>query len=251
MPNTPSLLEPSEYVQFKAMEKLNNEIRIATEVYLAERCVSIRYADLMDDVKEGLVSKNSLLNWLNDYKRKGYTPRKGIVSLYKTENPEHFINGKWDSRFFAKFVSFAVSKLIDKDYVNSKKLANDYVKSVRDQDWLAKATTVMGLKLLEELHKRNGLTSVVARTIIHNNLQARQMLDSIGAISGRVGKNNGFTRTDTSEIHAMVESYFKNAYRSTILTISHKEKELLDRYKHDIQASLTSAANQHIGGLLS
>ncbi len=183
MQTTPSLLNPSNYITYQALKRQEHEICVAIEIYLAEKCARIHYADLMDNLPSHLASKDSLLAWLNDKVVKGQLVRKGIISLYKQERSEDFEYGVWKPINFPLFVKYAAEKLTNKGFVNSRKLAETYNRSFQDAVWLSKASAVMGLKLLEELHKHGQLRSVTAKAILDMNERSRELLEKTLVLS--------------------------------------------------------------------
>lgn len=249
MQNSPLLLNPEKYIQIKVINQQKKKIRIATEIFLAEKCTRIHYADLMDDVPDGTASKNSLISWLNDSVRKGKVIRKGIISLYREEKKDHFENGFWNSLYFAQYVEYVLEKLTNKDFVNSRKIADLYINSVKNPIWLDKASAVMGLKLLEELHSLNKLTSVVAKILLDLNENNRELLKKNGAIIGRAAKNNQRDSGFQQEMKTLLEEFYKKQWQLEIKRYSqHEEYRLLEEYKPDIEAALIGVTTRLIAG---
>ena len=240
MQNMPSLLNPSSYITYQALKRQEHEICVAIEIYLAEKCARIHYADLMDNLPSHLASKDSLLAWLNDKVVKGQLVRKGIISLYKQERPEDFEDGMWKPINFPLFVKYAAEKLTNKDFVNSRKLAETYSRSFQDAVWLSKASAVMGLKLLEELHKHGQLRSVAAKAILDMNANSRELLEKNARTISRIAKNNCFSVEAMRDMQRNFEEYYKKQWQKELQRHSqHEEYRLLQLYKPDIEQALS------------
>lgn len=240
MQTTPSLLNPSNYITYQALKRQEHEICVAIEIYLAEKCARIHYADLMDNLPSHLASKDSLLAWLNDKVVKGQLVRKGIISLYKQERPEDFEDGMWKPINFPLFVKYAAEKLTDKNFVNSRKLAEIYKRSFNEAVWLGKAATVMGLKLLEELHKHGQLRSVTAKAILDMNERSRELLEKNARVISRAARNNDFSVQYMRDIQRNFEEFYKQQWQKELQRHSqHEEYRFLQMYKPDIEQALT------------
>lgn len=240
MQNMPSLLNPSNYITYQALKRQEHDICVAIEIYLAEKCARIHYADLMDNLPSHLASKDSLLAWLNDKVVKGQLVRKGIISLYKQERSEDFEYGVWKPINFPLFVKYAAEKLTNKDFVNSRKLAETYNRSFQDAVWLSKASAVMGLKLLEELHKHGQLRSVTAKAILDMNERSRELLEKNARVISRAARNNDFSVQYMRDIQRNFEEFYKQQWQKELQRHSqHEEYRLLQLYKPDIEQALT------------
>ena len=243
------LIDPKMFATERMIERGMKEIQIATEIYLAQKCTRIHYADLMDDVPDGTASKNSLTSWLNDNVRKGELIRRGLISLYKKEMPSHFNNGVWNALYFSQFVKYTLEKLTDIDFVKNNKIIQLYKNSVHAPLCIDKASSVMGLKLLEELHSLNKLNSVVAKTLLDLNKNNRELLSKNGAIIGRVAKNNQLDSGLTREVKGLFEEFHKKQWQLEIKKHSqHEEYKLLEEYKPDIETALIGVTINLIEG---
>jgi hypothetical protein len=208
MENTPSLLNPNSLL----IEKAKKELNIANEIYLAKRCSSIHYADLMNGLPEELASKTMLINWLNDYTKKGNTLRKGLLAAYQSQHPEHFINGVWQSYHFPLLIEFVAKSLVDIEVLNGKKKAELFAASLQHDEWVEKASAVIGLKMLEKLFSQGRLVSKTARAILRLNYHAREFLEKNNKSLGRQFRNHEVDRGMYSDFHHDVERYFKMAF---------------------------------------
>lgn len=219
--------------------KVKNELRIANEIYLSERLVKIHYADVMDIVPIGTSTKDSLVAWLNDSVRKGELVRVGIVNLYKTDRPEHFVDGKWKPEHFADFVEYALKKLTDRYYIKDDEIRWRYLHSVQSVDWFEKACPVIGLKLLESLYLEEELASEIANIRMNMNFNTRILLEKNGRILGRVGKNNDWKRDTQLGFNKDVEEYYRKQFElSKLLHADHEEYLYLEKHRDLIVRSL-------------
>lgn len=233
-----TLLNPVDYVQRQVLKSVEEEISLAVEVYLAQQCSCIYYADLMNNIPKGFASKDSLIAWLNDKSSKNGV-REGIITRYKKERPDHFENGMWKPVNFPAFIKFACEKLTDKQFVKSRSLAEMYKLSFNDRDWLAKAAAVMGIKLLEELYEQKRLRSVIAQTILKINFLTRRLIERNASVYGRNLKNFGITDIDNAEIRKNITEYYREiAALATQEHSQHHELALLRKYKPDIEKAL-------------
>ncbi|SDF02849.1 hypothetical protein SAMN04244560_00130 [Thermoanaerobacter thermohydrosulfuricus] len=183
--------EPELFYEAKIREEILKRYNIAFEVFMAEQYSKIHYSELMeDDVDESLASRQRLISWINDNTR-GKETRAGILTKYMLEHPEHFENGIWQARYFSYFVYYAKNLLTDETFVKKKQIADEFKKSFKNEEWYWKAVAVLGAKLLEYLYDMNALQTDIAKAYVRQIKLSRQLLKSIGKITGRVAKNFG------------------------------------------------------------
>lgn len=239
MRNIPSLLNPSEYITYQLEREKEREISIAFEVHLARQCSRLRYRDLMDSAPAGLASKDSLIRWLDDYKKKNGGVRPGVITWYKHDHRDHFENGVWRSMFFAAFVKYAADKLTDKDFVHDRKIASLYKISFLNPVWFQCASSVMGLKLIEDLYKHNALNSDFARATIEFNLRKREELDKMISGFSAAAKQQNIDFYYLNQLKAEIEASFRRDYEKTIQKYeNHQDIYFYAKYKRDIEKSL-------------
>lgn len=233
-----SLLNPLAYIQRESELRIIHELDIATEIYLAKKCARIHYEDLMSELPEGTASKSMLIAWINDSTRQSEVLRQGVLESYMIERSEDFVNGKWQPLHFHQFIIFAATKLTDKNYVGKTK-AELFGVSFHDIDWLFKASSVMGLKLLEKLHSQKSLKSVVASTIMDLNRNSRELLEDNAKIFGRAFKNRSSENELTRDFKDSIEKYFKIQWDMTIKQYEqHEEYRYYDAHRKAIESSL-------------
>lgn len=208
MGNMPSLLNPESLL----IEKAKKELNIANEIYLAKRCSSIHYADLMNGLPEELASKTMLISWLNDYTKNESTLRKGLLAEYQSQFPEHFVNGVWQSYYFPSLIEFISKRLVDIDTVKTKKKAQLFAESLKNDEWVEKASAVIGLKMMEKLFLQNRLVSKTARAILRLNFHAREFLEKNNKTLGRQFRNHDVDRGIYPDFQDGMERYFKMAF---------------------------------------
>ncbi|ERM91483.1 hypothetical protein O163_10485 [Caldanaerobacter subterraneus subsp. yonseiensis KB-1] len=245
--HTPTLIykEPELFYEAKIKEEILNRYNIAFEVFMAEQYSKIHYSDLMDDTAdEPLSSKQRLLSWINDNTR-GKEVRAGILTKYRLEHPEHFRNGVWQARYFSYFVHYAKKLLTDETFVKKKEIADEFDKSFKNEHWYWQAVAVLGAKLLEYLYDKNALQTDIAKAYVKQIKLSRQLLKSIGKITGRVAKNYGENYGDYNfdevkeailAIKQIIEETFKQqlAYSYQIFK-SQKEYQLYLAYRKTIK----------------
>jgi hypothetical protein len=222
MPHTPSLLDPDQFIDYENRQQIKNNLNIAAEIYLAERCASIHYEDLMSGTGPNQVSKDMLISWLNDSIRHGEVLRAGIISRYTMDRPDDFENGEWQPLNFNVLIEFMAKKLTDKDFVGGKGKAQLFASSIRDPSWLHKAAAVTGLKMLERMHRQGVLKSKLAKIKLDLVFNSRELLESSGRIIGRVVKNNGSSRDVACEIKEEFGYLFR---QNLALSLQHYEQQ--------------------------
>lgn len=209
MENSLSLLDPVAFAQAEIQRRVEWELDVAHEIFLARRCVRIHYADLMDSVPEGTASKSMLLAWLRDYPN-----RPGVITLYAQAHPDHFSDRAWHARYFVPFIRYAAGKLTDPSFVKSRAKAECFARSFADPVWRNKAAAVMGLRLLEAMYSRGALRSREAQHLMSVNVQNRELLEKMSAAIGRIGK--GLEHAPMEEIQQLVEEHFKRQWEKAI-----------------------------------
>lgn len=183
--------EPELFYEEKIKEEILRRYNIAFEVFMAEQYSKIHYSDLMeDDTNESLASKQRLISWINDNTR-GKEARAGILTKYTLEHPRHFDNGVWQARYFSYFVHYSKNLLTDRTFVKKQQIADEFKESFKNEEWYWKAVAVLGAKLLEYLYDVNALQTDIAKAYVKQIKLSRQLLKSIGKITGRVAKNFG------------------------------------------------------------
>lgn len=233
-----SLLNPLDYVRRESELLIIKEVDIATEIFLAEKCARIHYEDLMSDVPEDTASKNILIAWLNDSTRNQEVLRQGVLDSYMSDRPEDFFDGKWQPLHFHQFIAYAAVKLTDKVYVG-KSRAEMFSRSFQNIEWLHKASSVMGLKLLERLHKQRSLKSVVATVIMDLNRNSRELLEDNAKIFGRAFKNKTGEHEISRDFRNNLDIFFKKQWEMTIRRFNqHEEYRYYDAHRKAIESSL-------------
>lgn len=186
--NSTYFLNPEQYIKEENLRRTERELDIATEIFIAQK-QAIHYADIMTISNEALASKSKLISWLNDSYRKEKLVRPGIITLYKANNPDHFKDGKWEARNLALFIHYALSCLTDSRIVKKQQNVEIFLDSIQEEEWFVQAVGLMGTKLLEDLFRADALKSKVAYSLLSCTITNRIMLEKIGKIVGRVGKN--------------------------------------------------------------
>lgn len=181
--------EPELFYEAKIREEILKRYNIAFEVFMAEQYSRIHYSELMDSsTDEALTSKQRLISWIND-STKGKEVRAGVLTRYKIEHPEHFENGIWQARYFSYFVHYAKELLTDETFVKKKEIADEFAKSFKNEQWYWQTVAVLGTKLLEYLYDMNALQTDIAKAYVRQIKLSRQLLKSIGKITGKIAKN--------------------------------------------------------------
>jgi predicted nucleic acid-binding protein len=224
-------------------EKDKEEINIAIEIFIAKQYSCVHYLDLMDEIPDGLVSKDRLIKWLNDAKYKGKISRKGIITMYKEKNPQYFINGIWQAYTFCDFISFMKEHLIDVEYVKKQEIANMFRESFQDEEWYNSAIAVAGAKLLEDLYDRNALLTDTAKAYVHGTKLTRKMLGDIGKIVGNVGKNHDISDFK-KDIMNVINHDFTEVLKSAFQIYADKpEQKCYLKYEKGIRQKLIDIQN--------
>lgn len=235
-------LDPVQYVKEESLRRTEREIDIATEIFIARK-QAIHYRDIMSISNKNLASKNKLISWLNDNRRNKRFVRAGIITLYKTNHPNHFHAGKWEARNLALFIRYALACLADKTVVKNQNNVNIFLDSIQDETWFVQAVGLMATKLLEDLYYSDALKSEVAYSLLNCTITNRLLLDKIGRIVGRVGKNHeqDWSADFVKEIH----QHFKQQIVTQLhITENHKEHKIFKYYEPDIKKSLRLARKQ-------
>src|SRR5690625_1112719 len=110
-----------------AEQEARRELNIATEIYLARKCTSIRYNDLMKD-RDGLVTSRSLISWLDDRKRKNNII-EGLLTFYIRENNSHFENGYWQPAYLPEMMLRIRDLTTRIDVVSNKSKREEFIRS--------------------------------------------------------------------------------------------------------------------------
>lgn len=245
--HTPAVIykEPELFYEEKVREEILRRYNIAFEVFMAEQYSKIHYSELMeDDTNESLASKQRLISWINDSTR-GKEARAGILTRYRVEHPEHFENGVWQARYFSYFVYYAKNLLTDETFVKKKQIADEFKESFKNEEWYWKAVAVLGAKLLEYLYDMNALQTDIAKAYVKQIKLSRQLLKSIGKITGRVAKNFGENygydsiedvREAISAIKQNIEETFKQQMEMSYrIFASQKEYQIYLAYRKTIK----------------
>lgn len=238
-------LDPAQYVKEESLRRTELEMDIATEIFVAQK-QAIHYRDIMSISSKNLASKNKLISWLNDNRRKERFVRAGIITLYKTNHPEHFQAGKWEARNLALFTRYALLCLVDKTVVKNQKNVDIFLDSIQEEAWFAQAVGLMGTKLLEDLYYSDALKSEVAYSLLNCTITNRIMLEKIGRIVGRVGKNSGKSKEDWApDFIKEVSQHFKQQIITQLsIAQNHEEHAIFKKYEPAIKKSLFLAKEQ-------
>ncbi|MBE0069848.1 hypothetical protein [Thermoanaerobacterium thermosaccharolyticum] len=240
------IINPDSYIFKQAEEKVRKELNIAFEIFIARQYSCIHYSDLMDDVPDGLASKDRLIKWLNDAKYKGKISREGIITMYREKNPQYFKNGIWQASSFCNFILFMKKNLLDTKYVKKQEIADTFKRSFKNDEWYNSAVAVAGLKLLEDLYDRHALLTDTAKAYIRETKLARQILSSVGKIIGRDGKNHDISdlKEDMTNI---VEHVFKEALKNAFQLYADKpEQKCFLKYEKTIRQNLMNIQNSEL-----
>lgn len=241
----PNVFQVDEYANYMAHQELNKEIDIATEIYISTNYTRMNYSELMNDIDEGLATKDMLTSWLNDSVRNGQVSRPGIITLYRFQFQKQFTDGKWNPRYFVNLINFAFERLIDVSFMKDKKKVELFEKSIKDKKWFHGAVGVIGLKMLEYLFKKNALISDAANNHIGANYMHRKMLESFAKIAGRVAKNNNMHSSDMNELKYSIEKYhreYSNQLRER--TVNSLEHKIYEKHKAAIEAGMGKVRNK-------
>lgn len=241
----PTMLEADVYSKHMAMQQTNEELDKAAEIYISTNFTVIHYSELMNDVTDGLATKQMFISWLNDNTRNGEVMRKGILSLYPMQNSHEFTKGKWNPRYFVSLIKFAFTKLIDLDFVKERKKVEMFKKSIEDKSWREQAIGVIGLKMLEFLFEKKALITDAANNIIGSNYNYRKVIDSLAKINGRVAKNPNAQPTAMNDIRYEIESHFKK--QSTFFrerSIHSDEYKIFLKHKEAIEFGIDKVKRQ-------
>lgn len=231
-------LDPEKYIKEESIRQTALKLDICAEIFIAQNA-AIHYSNIMPLSDAQFASKSSLLSWLRDYHRNKKVLRPGVVTLYKLGNPGHFIQGKWQARHFAKFIEFTLKNLTDSRYIKNQDKVNRFLDSINDAEWLWQACSLAGVVLLEDLYRANALKSNVARSLIQGIIESRYLLDSIGKIVGRVGKNNDRSLEWSRETRDVFQRYFRERMAASLeVAEQHTEYLIYKEYKDGIQESL-------------
>lgn len=191
-----------------SISKQNNNLEIKNQ-----KIIAIEYLILNKFMKSNfkwphgaddhLATKNKLFQWLNDH----HTGRKGIISLYQKDYPEHFNeNQNWQAVFLVPLVEFCVEKLLDKEFV--KKSVDDFYISIRNKKWFNAMTLELGYKMLLKLYKKSELNSNYARDAIGFNERMKQEKKELYKLSGK-RKDDAFEEKYNQKIEKVL-AYFSN-----------------------------------------
>ncbi|HOV78805.1 MAG TPA: hypothetical protein PK728_01745 [Bacillota bacterium] len=238
-PKPVDLLEVERFAEIQARKRIEEELDIANEIFLAKNWNTVHYADLINKVPPGTASKNMLIAQLNDTKRRDRLVRPGLVTMYRKERAAHFSGGVWSARYLCQYVEYLAKKLTDKMYVGSAEKAYLFRNSFCNEDWLFKAIAVCGLKLLEDCYMRNALKSDVARGYLSITFKERQRLEDTAQIIGRCTKNHEVTREFSRELREIAEKSLKHALKIQLeISLNHREHGIFDWWKPHIEATL-------------
>ncbi|MBE3579001.1 MAG: hypothetical protein IMW83_03885 [Caldanaerobacter subterraneus] len=249
--HTPTAIykEPELFYEAKIREEILKRYNIAFEVFMAEQYSRIHYSELMDDSSdESFASKQRLISWIND-NTKGKEVRAGVLTRYRLEHPEHFENGVWQARYFSYFVHYAKKLLTDETFVKKKEIADEFEKSFKNEQWYWQAVAILGAKLLEYLYDMNALQTDIAKAYVRQIKLSRQLLKSIGKITGRIAKNYGenYGYDNINEVKEAVlaikqniEEIFKQQMKmSYAIFKSQKEYQIYLVYKKEIKNDIS------------
>jgi hypothetical protein len=200
----------------------------------------------MDEIPDGLASKDRLIKWLNDAKYKGKISRKGIITIYEEKNPQFFIDGIWQAYTFCNFIFFMKENLLDIKYVKKQEIANMFRESFLNEEWYNSAVAVAGTKLLEDLYGKNALLTDTAKAYVRETKLARKMLGDIGKIIGRDGKNHDISNFK-EDMTNIVDCAFKEALKSAFQIYADKpEHKCYLKYEKVIKQNLVDIQNSEL-----
>lgn len=225
--------------------------RIAIEMFLVKSLTHIHYNSLMSDVPEGTASKDSLISWINDRNTTEKEDGYGVITRYKISNPDHFENGKWKAEKFGHFLGYASELLRDPNFFGKNKGAYRIFRdSFKSDEWWYKATSVIALKLLEDLYKNNGMLSIYAEEVIRTNFATREILSASGRIVGRVGKNSELRKVDQDRIVDLINGIYPEVFIQTKRSHFYfYENILYSRYFNSIQTKIEQVRKKSLEGL--
>jgi len=245
--DAPALLNPQRFISEEVLRKTGDEIDIAVEIFITQQ-QAVYYNQLMSEGDGTLASKTKLISWLNDYSKKGKIARPGIITLYRSENPDHFSAGKWEARNIALFARYMVEHLTDPGYVR-KSNARIFSDSVWDDNWFLQAVTLGATKLLESLVRTKGLKSVVAHSLLSCTVRERFLLEKMGLILGKAAKNEGLSpklrKEAQNEIRKLLLVQIR--YQQEAVKASNKgEYAIFTKYKGEIEQALFYTRNEFL-----
>jgi len=220
-----------------AEQEAKRELNIATEIYLARKCTSIRYNDLMSD-RDGLVTSRSLISWLDDRKRKPNII-DGLITFYIKENQSHFDNGYWQPAYLPEMMLRIKDLTTRKDVITSKQKRDEFTRSFSNDRWLFEATAITGLKMLETLYQRNALITNEAFMWIQQVLQARQLIESQAKRTGRQMKNHDY---HIDNVYEEIEEHFTLMQRNLqkrLESSNTKEYEIYNKHRQRISNNIS------------
>lgn len=231
------LFDPESAALVKAKQELLEEYDIATELYLVKQFSSLRYADIMSGLPGDTATSTQLLSWVNDVKadkkkqcKTVYRP--GILTMYKAERPQDFIDGVWQARNFCSFSLFLSKKLTDKEFVKSHARAMMFSDSFQNPTWLYKAVALAAIKLLEDRHYSGAVKSTVAKSYLNLVLDQRKLVDGMGQIVGFAIKHQESDTETSGKIKDHISDNMKNQLRHLLVIHSdHPEYKILQKHE--------------------
>jgi len=244
---------PEQFYEQEIRREILNRYNTAFEIFMAEQYTRIRYSELMDVRNDVYASKQRLLSWINDsITSKGTRP--GILAKYRESHPEHFENGVWQARYFSCFIYYAYKLLVDKAFVKKEKIADEFSRSFKNEEWFWQAVAVLGAKLLEYLYDMNALQTDIAKAYVKQIKLSRRLLEDIGRITGRVAKNYNENYGDDEEINAVMAAIRRNIEETFKQQISlsyqifksQKEYQLYQEYKQLIRSDIIQIYQKEI-----
>jgi hypothetical protein len=229
-----------------ALERVKN-MDIAIEIALTNIYFNgvYQYAQVMNknNTPDGLISKDSLLKWLDDRVVKGEVKRKGIISLYLEERQDHFNEYKWNARNFFKFVEFARGKLTNVEYVGKKNKAIEFLNSFMNEKCFHMIVQLMTIKLFYKLHTEDMFISHVAPSVVDKMNAHKDIMSQMGKIAGAVGKhrdNNDLVKFLMGKMRDEVQGYLSQEIDRDKVAYIHKEEfEIYNQYKPQFQSKYT------------
>lgn len=244
------MFNPSEIALQRARRKEEMKMNIAAEMLIAEQ-VGIYYTDIMSDVDTDLyASSRSLISWMKDrtYTYRGEKrTREGIVTLYKRDHPEHFIDGVWEGKEFPNFIQYTCTYLIDKDFTN--RMAPVYKRSLTNREWFNQAFAVAGLTLLESMDI-NKLNSNTAQRTLKLNQNNKELLSALAKVIGRSTKNHNaeYLRNEMKQITNMYIRSMQKGIMGYFEAVD-DETAILDEYKQEFMQGLEMARTRALHGI--
>lgn len=244
---------PEQFYEQEVRREILNRYNTAFEIFMAEQYTRIRYSELMDVKNDAYASKQRLLSWIND-NTAGKSTRAGILTKYRESHPEHFENGIWQARYFSYFIHYAYKLLVDKSFVKEEKIADEFARSFKNEEWFWQAVAVLGAKLLEYLYDMNALQTDIAKAYVRQIKLSRRLLEDIGRITGRVAKNYSESYGDMEEIDAVMAEIRRNieeTFRQQIalsyqIFKSQKEYQFYQAYKQLIRNDIVQIYRKEI-----